>query len=315
MPKIIVFSKTIFVDLAGKAADRAILPPAVSKSLTPPAIVETPPEVLEDDDDVSDSRSDTSVDSYLSFDEDEFPSGKTTDELVREREDREKERLKLLQAAGLQLQREPSGVPARRSAPRGPRRRPPPAPRQRSATLSQEAPPKLARTISSPTSPSAPLPPLQGDSRQVDAYDRYSSYLEESRARPTGGRARSHSDVRLSQPRPTSVISLTSLTGRADTPPLTSTSPAKDSAGRLSGFMSRMRAQPPAERRITPIISGPMTSTSASQQTGTEGDRSTSFGQTWSSLVDASVLETISPKERKRQEVGCHMVTPVICPD
>ncbi len=264
-----------------------------------PTIVQHGPDERDTDND-----SDSSDDSYLSFEEEETDPSKSEQALEADREQREQERLKVLAAAGLQLRREPPGVPSRRATQR--RRRPPPAAplaRNRSSTLTLD--PATTSSRSSPGLGLAALPPPSP--KLEDAYDRYSTYLEESRARPTSGRARSQSDVRTSQPRPVSTISVNSLNkGEVNSPlsaSMTSGSPAKASGSGLSGFMSRMLAQPTPERRTTPLISGPMTVGPLDASSGDRGP-SPSFGQTWSSLVDASVLETMGNQERKRQEVG-----------
>lgn len=225
-----------------------------------------------DEDAVSDASSE---DSALSFDDDDDED----DEAATRREEA---RLRVMQAAGLQLRREPPGVPPARTREVRRRRAPPPAPISRQSR---------AHSFAESTSPSI-LSSGPPSPRPTDAYDRYQEMLEKAATVPN--RARAHSDVR--KPRPASSISLSATSdaaGLSSTPPTTS---------RLTGFMSRMLQQTPTtpERKM-PSISGPMTVATEDDLDAAESP-GVSGGPTWSSLVDRSVLETMSDRERKRQE-------------
>lgn len=212
----------------------------------------------------------SSEDSALSFDDDD-----NSDDDGEAAMRREEARMRVMQAAGLQLRREPPGVPAKARDVRR-RRAPPPAPISRKDSAQSVTPSTLS---SGPPSP-----------RPTDAYDRYQEMLEKAAIAPN--RARAHSDAR--KPRPASTVSL----GAPDGIPGPSTPP---STGRLTGFMSRMLQQAPStpERKL-PAISGPMTI--AADDDEVDEDAPSSSGPTWSSVVDPSVLETMSDRERKRQE-------------
>ncbi|KAK4688172.1 actin cytoskeleton-regulatory complex protein PAN1, partial [Tremellales sp. Uapishka_1] len=234
-------------------------------------------------DDGGDSSSDDSFLSWNDSDSEPGSEGEEDDgEKEAEKKRREEERQKVLNAAGLKLRREPPGVPLR-PAPSMRKRRPAPAaPRRKEkpyVTLDEET-------------------PREPEVQTQDAYARYERFLEESNATAKHGRTRAES---LSHPRPASQQLSPQLTGSASLAPSTPATQLAPSVsqhaggGRLTGFLSRMMAPQQAERKA-PAISGPIT---RAEENGVEED---GFGQTWSSLVEPSVLETMGSRERKRQE-------------
>lgn len=218
--------------------------------------------VHEDDDESSD-------DSVLSFwssedeDSDEEDNNAAAEaQKEEERKRREAERQKALAAAGLKIRREPPGIPKTR------RRRPAPAvPVRHSGSHEAQAP------------PTQPEPEPEKAIEVEDAYARYQAFLAEAKQQP-----KRNSQVS----RPTSVV----IEG-----PTLSASPSQ-STGLFSGLLSKIGVplggnEKPAPRISGPVISGPMSSSEPEED---------SFGKTWGSLVDPSVLSTMSDEERKRQE-------------
>jgi hypothetical protein len=260
------------------------------RMLQPPIVlVATPdlpvtPSLSQDDDGYSSSE-----DSYLSYfdddqEEEEQNHGKTN---LVDRAQKEQQREAILEAAGLTVRRPPPGVPGPRKNRRPAPRRPPPAT------------PNVAQI--GPTNTAAPVSPnIRSDgpeSPNLDAYDRYEAYLE--KAKNTNVRARSHSDVRTTA---TSVVS-----PRLDGPGFASPSQPTFSGGsvpkegKLSGLMTRMGATQAPEKRSTSAISGPV---SVVRLDAAENAGTVPGPATWSSLVDAQLLENITPQERKHQEVS-----------
>ena len=186
----------------------------------------------------------------------------------------------------------------------------------RRKTLKKPKPERPDRVIHNrkekPSRPSRPppLPPKEGKAPEVemeDAYDRYvrmsqqvqmkSSTLEENRTKS-----------------PKSVLTISPPSSPASSP-----GPAFGSSGSgllstIKNMSSRMGASSPAERKVTPTISGPMAvrtnspsvgssamnnSASMSQVQGQTSEHSTS---SWSSLIDSQALSELPEMERKRQE-------------
>lgn len=184
-----------------------------------------------------------------------------------------------------------------------------------------EAEEVLSPTTTTPTLTEPPSPEVQ----LQDAYARYEQFLAQSKSRATRpGRSRAGSSAQI----PSQVVS-PQLTGASPTSPSfagTSTSASASLAGslggmggregKLSGFFSRMMAPTLSheggtkDAKARPSISGPIgpltrvdpvdRGDSESPGMGEESE----FGKTWSSLVEPSVLETMSSRERKRQEVS-----------
>lgn len=290
--------------------------------------------------DGGDDSSDDSVLSWWSSDEDD--DSDIDEEKEAERKRREAERQKILSQAGLQLRREPPGVPLKKAerkvsrrrpapaAPKQPRRHAPPVPFEHRASITERADLE-GETTSGDVSPGAtesvaehePEPELQTQ----DAYARYEQFLAQSRARPARSRADSYQRP-LSQnmsPQPSG----TSLTAGQAAPPSPAPSTSQFSVssqpggagsqhgregGKFSSFLSRMMA-PSASHDSKPrvSISGPITRVTNAPDDRTESihgqlsgegpsEPESDFGKTWSSLVEPSVLETMTPRERKRQE-------------
>lgn len=236
--------------------------------------------------DVDGNESDSSDDSVLSYEDDEEDSQAKKDQ-------RETERQRVLEAAGLRIKKERPSVPVRR--PTKTKREPPPAPmrRTRSSTLS-------AVTDSSRSSP--PIKPSRA-APMPDAYDRYEAYLEKAKTAPELTRGRSQSDVR-----PSSMLSNGSG-GAISTNGLQSPSQSsfnvlpipQPKESRLAGFMSKVTGQTATDKRVIPLISGPVISGPAVDH---DEPQEEGFGLTWGSLVDPSLLENLSARDRKRQEVN-----------
>lgn len=268
---------------------------------------EGPADASEDESDDALSEA-SSEDSALSFWEDD-----TDEEAAAHREDA---RQRAMDAAGLKLRREPPGIPPKRPEPRR-RRAPPSIPLNRHVTMPAAAATTHRQEVGLPgydnpatveasatAHDSEPLASL--GLRPTDAYDRYEAYLEKANtvvvAAPAAKRTRSQSDVR-----PHSVVSLAPTEAPSSSTWSATATGAGVGSGRLAGLMSRMKQGQTSgtERRITPAISGPICVTVADFDTATDQeDASRIAGPTWSSLVDPSILETMSDRERKRQEVS-----------
>lgn len=258
-------------------------------------------------DDGDESDSDDSVLSWWSDDGseagDERPPSPAPDR-DEDRKRREGERQKALAAAGLKIRRDAPSIPdgAKRGKP-GRRRAP--------------APPTQPRPHQPPPERTAPSEeaPVDVD----DAYARYEAFLAEAKSRPTVPTVVAPRRAA----RPASMVSVTETTSS------TGAGGLKEAAShRLSGFFSRLgvagvgggggAAEKP--KISGPIISGPIAASpisgpmSATPTNGAESDPpsasasasapefSSDFGKTWSSLVDPSVVTTMSDRERKRQE-------------
>ncbi|TXT04229.1 hypothetical protein VHUM_04227 [Vanrija humicola] len=260
-------------------------------------------------DDGGDSSDEDSVLSYWSSDDDESDHEEVIDtqaaraaELEKakkeeEKKRREQERQKALAAAGLTLRREAPGIPVdlKRRAAATRRRRPAPAVPQRGK-----------KPAASPSGAEKDLPQMPltetPDIQVQDAYARYEQFLTEATKAPAPA-ARPTSIV-VPASRPTSVL-------EASSPPSTA---SKGST--FSGLLGRLGVgSAAAPERTTPKISGPIVSgpigggpisgplTPGAPAPATEAPEPASdFGKTWGSLVDPSVLSTMTGEERKRQE-------------
>lgn len=258
-----------------------------------------------------DDGEDSEADSVLSFWSDDGESDSETpaesdaaakEEEEREHKDserkrREAERQKHLDAAGLKIRRAAPGVPSR------PRRRPAPA-----VPVRREHPKHDVEQNGGANAPehehehehaAGAEAPIQVE----DAYARYEAFLAEAKSKPP---ARRNSHV----PKVHSEIVL-------PTSPTATTSAPQSATQKLTGFISRMTGTgQQAAPRPTPVISRPVSSgpISAPQapmppDDGDDDDAfAQGFGQTWSSLVDASVLATMDDQERKRQEAMFELI-------
>ena len=241
------------------------------------------------------SSDDDSVLSWWSSDEDESDI-EVDGEKEAERKRREAERQKILSSAGLQLRREPPGVPNRSAD----RRRPAPiAPKRKR----RQAPAIPAIPSSHETPPAVVVPPQE---QTQDAYARYESFLAQANSAP-----RSNELVQVPSGHSPSVafpqISEPGATTLSPTASSLSLGKEKEHGGsRITGFFSRMMAPTTShdKKESTSRISGPITRVDTPiSSRGGEGEGE-GFGKTWSSLVDPGVLESMGGKERKRQEVG-----------
>ncbi|WWD16911.1 hypothetical protein CI109_101343 [Kwoniella shandongensis] len=253
--------------------------------------------ILVTDDEGYSSSDDDSVLSWWSDDEDRssHSEGVDDDEATgtdvghhvkeKEREDgerkrREEERQKILSAVGLQLKREPPGVPTRPPGRIASRRRPAPGvPKKHKERRRAPAVPSPDKTKKLPLFPSASISnldlttsPTVGEEEEEeeeankspkletqDAYARYEAYLAQSQsksqAQPLPTPSSAVRDGQSSYSRPVSQIMTTPQlsdpvqTPQSPTPSTTlslSTSLGKESSsgggagGRLSGFMSRL---------------------------------------------------------------------------
>ncbi|KAL1409574.1 hypothetical protein Q8F55_003565 [Vanrija albida] len=220
-----------------------------------------------------------------------------------EKKRREQERQKALAAAGLKIRSEAPGIPvdAQRKAAATRRRRPAPAVPQRDKKPS-----------ASPSAADKDLPQMTlattPDIQVQDAYARYEQFLSDATAKPSAAPT----------PRPTSIVVSSRPTSMVE-----ASSPAPSTASRssaFSGFLGRLGVgHTAAQERTTPKISGPIvsgpilggpigapltpSSLASSLTPASEAPEPASdFGKTWGSLVDPSVLSTMTTQERKRQE-------------
>ncbi|WRT65306.1 uncharacterized protein IL334_002249 [Kwoniella shivajii] len=289
-------------------------------------------------DDEGSSSSEDSVLSWWSSDEEgsddedyEEREIDAAEEAGRKR--REEERQKILSAAGLQIKRGPPPIPgvgANKNRVVSRRRPPPGVPGKK-----RRKAPAVPNAASSPAEDSSfsLCPAEHADRSDVqgpqDAYARYEAFLNHSqrpqalRADSNPNRARSQSLIQKATmnqaitPQFTgpSPVSTSASNADAVTPqsPATSTttSTSATTGGRLSGFFNKLMAPHPhqAEKKL-PNISGPMTRIESDQSLGDDrpdtpnssAGANGDFGKTWGSLVEPSVLATMSEKERKRQE-------------
>lgn len=246
-------------------------------------------------DDSSDSASDTSEDSVLSFDDETETQEEDTVQHDRERSRKEQERMRIIESAGLRLKQEPAGAPAIRA-----KRRPPPATpvAKRLSTMSGQSTSSLALPPQRPNHGRAASRNSVTSLGGPDAYDRYEAYLEKAKNIPLN-RTRSQSDAR-----PPSMTANDKITPMQIGSPSSSTftlgSFSRES--KLAGFMNKLSTPATPDRKSTAAISGPINIVRLE-----EGDNSNTpshgLGPTWSSLVDSELLTNLGDKERKRQEV------------
>ncbi|GHJ86190.1 hypothetical protein NliqN6_2592 [Naganishia liquefaciens] len=242
-----------------------------------------------------DSASDTSEDSVLSFDRDtpeQTPDAPREREVERQR--REQERLRILESAGLHVTKDGSG----QTGPRVKRRPPPAKPVNKTSESAKTAGPPLPNPVVTENRPrhDRAISRESMVSLGPDAYDRYEAYLEKAKA-ISQNRARSQSDVRppsitvLDKTMPMQIGSPASST-------LTLGSLSKES--KLAGFMNKLSTPATPDRRSTASISGPIHIVRVDEEA--DDAPTHGMGPTWSSLVDAELLQNINDKERKRQE-------------
>ena len=220
------------------------------------------------------------------------------EEKKEEKKKREEDRSKVLEQAGLKLRREAPGIPVKN------RRRAPDAPGKKRRAAPGLPPSKGAGSSTGQGESTVNDQGDGGDGKMdtLDAYARYENYLAQSQAQLNQPRPQPHLPTPTS---PTQSIpgNLTpTRTGRSASiisqPSSTSTSTG---GGRFSGLISRIMAPSTSESQA------PRKSISIvrveSDAGGDDGVKERGGG-TWTSLVDPSVLTTMSDVERKRQEVS-----------
>lgn len=262
----------------------------VRKSVTTPVNQENLISGLEhhDIDDDSDSSE------YHSFDDEDDDDGSTNDRAARERE-----RQLVLEAAGLIVQTDATGPLRRRST----KRRPAPAPgRNRRtdeddlATQEKVLPPIPQEDIETQFRTITPELMLSHEASLDDAYARYEAFKN-----------------RQVTPNRLSVVSIESAPSASGSPGTTS-NVRESEGGRYSGFLNFLRSKTPdidvreTRRKSagTLNISAPIniqTSSAIHQNPEEEFQHpdGASFGISWVSLVDKTVLDEIPARERKRQ--------------
>jgi hypothetical protein len=235
-----------------------------------------------------------------------------------DRKRREEDRQKVLEQAGLKLRREAPGVPVQRNKTRS-RRKAPAAPAG-PAGAGGEDKTRSGKEGGGRRRPAPTVPPHKDDKESekeekldtLDAYARYENYLAQSQAKATTVRA-------IQAPTPTSPTPSTpNIPSSPPTP--TGTRPGRSASlisqpsstgggGRFSGLISRIMAPSTStdshvgsSKKSIQIVR--VDSQQADSDSGVGGDTASQAGGTWTSLVESSVLETMSEKERKRQEVS-----------
>lgn len=277
----------------------------------------SPPIELNNDDDDGDSDSDSSA--YVSFtdteseEEEEDPA--VREQRASEERQRQAERARVLEAAGLVVEADPHNAPPipprrKKSVRSKTRRAPPPVPETHQHTLPSE------RDLP-PTPPSSNEPAQASD---IDAYDKYESYRRSS-SHLTGSNRFSMVSMASSEG-PSSPVSTVA--------PSLSPSVTRDGESHISrlfggsglnSFLGRTASQASSASDKKPplVISGPITATSDGSIARSNSPAfgmvmslsSTATGQTtnqtclqsWSSIVDKTALQGIPDSERRRQEV------------
>ncbi|KDQ59802.1 hypothetical protein JAAARDRAFT_56764 [Jaapia argillacea MUCL 33604] len=243
----------------------------------------------------SDSDSDTSS-AYLSFEDSDSEDDDVQSEAKRkaEREAREIERQRVLQAAGLVLKSD-SVPPARPRI----RRRPPPAVPNRSSVISDSSDKHL---------PSLPSPDANDNViRLDDAYERYEAFKQGHVNRLS---VASFETIPSSPTSPTMSIDRASSREGEGTRTISN----------LLHFLGRKAPSNDGERRM-PVISGPISGpisvsisapisdpASGRPSSPLQRENSPNFGSSWSSLVDKAVLEDMPAAERRRQEATFELI-------
>lgn len=242
-----------------------------------------------------------------------------------ERKRREEERQRVLEQAGLKIRREPPGVPGLRK--KNTRRRPAPAPGKGKGKR-RPAPGVPPASAAADDDSAAGKDEEGGETKldTLDAYARYESYLAQAQARQRSGSvpaaassaispvAHAGSMTRTMTPQHSGPSSVTTRQNRSSS--VTSPQSALMGGGRFSGLISRIMApsssgETPPRKSISIVRVDDAQAQNQAQAQAQNGEGSgtatpamDSVGRTWTSLVESSVLETMSDKERKRQEVS-----------
>ncbi|KAM0752107.1 hypothetical protein T439DRAFT_379225 [Meredithblackwellia eburnea MCA 4105] len=250
----------------------------------------------------------TKVD-WGSSDEDSDSDSDVESPDARNPAEREAERLRVLEAAGV-LVRGPaadgtdgsSGTPRarRRPAPR----RPSKPPGHSTASSSAEATQEEAHEEESPE---------HHEERMEDAYDLYQRVMRELPDVPTRQSLDLSSPTLVTSFSPPPSPSLTSPANNRNS--VISTTPSTGTAA--SSFFSRVvtgmsrQSTSAASDKGRPNVSGPIIS-SPVLGNGQAGDRSSGIqavGSSWASLIDQSALDNLPDRERKRQESIFEFIT------
>jgi hypothetical protein len=218
--------------------------------------------------------------------------GAEKEEKKEEKKKREEDRSKVLEQAGLKLRREAPGIPVKN------RRRAPDAPGKKRRAAPVLPPSRGAG--SKKTGEGGGGEGEGGDGGDVkldtlDAYARYENYLAQSQAQLNQPRPQPQS---TSPPQPTPGNLTPTRSGRSAS---IISQPSSTGGGRFSGLISRIMAPSTSADSQAPrkSISIVRVDSDAGDDSGKERG-----GGTWTSLVDPSVLGTMSDVERKRQEVS-----------
>ncbi|WVQ83634.1 hypothetical protein IAT38_005775 [Cryptococcus sp. DSM 104549] len=221
-----------------------------------------------------------------------------------ERKRREEQRQAVLAATGLQLRREPPGIPGK------------------GGKVGRAVSRRKAPAVPGRQSKALPSPPEEAGERleTQDAYARYESFLANAATtqRPEPIRVDSRPASQVLSPQLTGPAGGAALSPSSTTTSLPGSgtmSLGRESGGKISGFFSRMMtSHQPGHERKAPSISGPITRvdepsaasspypSSPSTPAPGAGAATDGFGKTWSSLVEPTVLDTMDSRERKRQE-------------
>jgi hypothetical protein len=242
--------------------------------------------------------------------EDPTTSGPTTrkadvkegkEDKKEEKKKREEDRSKVLEQAGLKLRREAPGIPVKN------RRRAPDAPGKK-----RRAAPGLppSKGVGSRTGAGEGVGNEQGERDggdgekegqldTLDAYARYENYLAQSQAQLNQPRPQPQLQP-TSPPQPTPGNLTPTRSGRSAS---IISQPSSTGGGRFSGLISRIMAPSTSSDSQAPRKSISIVRVD-SDAGGDSGDGKEKGGGTWTSLVDPSVLGTMSDVERKRQEVS-----------
>jgi hypothetical protein len=225
--------------------------------------------------------------------------GTEKEEKKEEKKKREEDRSKVLEQAGLKLRREAPGIPVKN------RRRAPDAPGKK-----RRAAPGLPSSRSDKGSKSRTEQGEVGGNERgdvekdgqldtLDAYARYENYLAQSQAQLNQPRPQPQAPVQPTSPQAISGSITPTRAGRSAS---IISQPSSTGGGRFSGLISRIMApstssdSQPARKSISIVR--------VESDAGGDNDGKERGGGTWTSLVDPSVLGTMSDVERKRQEVS-----------
>jgi hypothetical protein len=226
--------------------------------------------------------------------------GVEKEEKKEEKKKREEDRSKVLEQAGLKLRREAPGIPVknRRRAPDAPgkkRRAAPGLPPSKGVGSRARAGEGVGNDQGERDGGDGQK---EGQLDTLDAYARYENYLAQSQAQLNQPRPQSQPQS-TSPPQPTSGSLTPTRSGRSAS---IISQPSSTGGGRFSGLISRIMAPSSSSEGQAPRKSISIVRVDSDAGGGDDGKEK--GGGTWTSLVDPSVLGTMSDVERKRQEVS-----------